>query len=62
MKETVTVKEAAKVLGMAEQGIRIQLQRGLLPIGVAVPSVTGSGWRYLIFRDKLNRFVGKGEE
>lgn len=60
-KETVTVKEAAAVLGIAPQGVRVQLQRGILPIGQAVPSVTGKGWRYLIFREKLNQYVGKGE-
>lgn len=60
-KETVTVKEAAAILGIAPQGVRVQLQRGILPIGQAVPCVTGKGWRYLIFREKLNQYVGKGE-
>ncbi len=59
MKETVSVEETAKMLGMSPQGVRVQLQRGMLPIGMALPSVTGKGYRYLIFRDKLNKFIGK---
>ena len=62
MSERVTVQETAKILGMSQQGVRIQLQRGKLPIGTAIPSVTGNSWRYLIFRDKLNEFIGKGKE
>lgn len=61
-KETVTVKEAAAVLGIAPQGVRVQLQRGILPIGQAVPCVNGNGWRYLIFKEKLNEYIGKGKE
>lgn len=59
MNERVSVAEASKLLGIAPQGVRVQMQRGVLPIGKAVPSVTGKGWRYLIYRDLLNEFIGK---
>lgn len=62
MKDTVTVKEVAETLGMAEQGVRIQLQRGLLPFGYAVPCVNGKGYRYIIPRNKFEEFVGKNNE
>lgn len=59
MKDLLTVKETAKILGMSEQGVRVQLQRKKLPFGLAVPSVSGKGWRYIIPRAKLEEFLGK---
>lgn len=60
--ERVSVAEASKLLGISPQGIRVQMQRGELPIGKAVRSVTGNGWRYLIFKDKLNEFIGRKDK
>ncbi len=60
MSERVTVKQAAKELGLAPQGVRVQMARGELDIGRVVKSVSGNGKRYLIYRDKLNRELGKG--
>lgn len=59
MSERVTVQQAAKELGLAPQGVRVQMQRGMLDIGRVVPSVRGNGQRYLIYRDKLDRELGK---
>lgn len=47
----MTVKEAAAVLGVSEQFIRIGLQTGRLPIGYAVKM--SSRWTYYIDPDKL---------
>lgn len=58
MKETITIQEVASQLGMSPQGVRIQLQRGILPFGVAVPSVQGNRKRYIIPREKFNEFMG----
>ena len=57
-KVTMTVREAAELLGMSPQGVRVNLQKGILPIGYAIPSTTGNGWRYLIFKDKMEKFIG----
>lgn len=59
MSERVTVQQAAKELGLAPQGVRVQMIRGELDIGRVVPSVSGNGRRYLIYRDKLNKELGK---
>lgn len=59
--ERISVAETAKLLGMSPQSVRVQMRRGNLPIGKALPSVSGKGWRYLIFREKLNEFIGKGQ-
>lgn len=62
MKDTLTVEEVAKALGMNPQGVRIQLQRRILPFGYAIPTVTGKGFRYIIPKDKFDEFMGKGNK
>lgn len=57
--ERVSVEEAARLLGITPQGVRVQMQRGLLDIGIVVPSVKGNKKNtYLIYRNKLNRVLG----
>lgn len=58
MKDTLTIKEVANALGMAEQGVRVQLQRGLLPFGYAIKSVSGNEYRYIIPRKKFEEYMG----
>lgn len=55
----VSVTQAAKELGLAPQGVRVQMLRGELDIGRVVRSVTGNGKRFLIYRDKLDKELGK---
>lgn len=54
---TMTVKEAAKLLGKSEQFVRIGLQRGILPFGYAVKM--SSKWTYHISEHKLQEYLGK---
>lgn len=56
--ERITVKEAASILGMTEDYVRYQMRKGTLPIGTAVKG-KGKAYRYLIFKRKLDDFVGK---
>ncbi len=56
----VSVIQAARELGVAPQGVRVQMQRGKLDIGVVVPSVQGDRLQYWIYRDKLDKVLGKG--
>lgn len=59
MTDRVTLLQASKELGMSQQSLREYLKRGLIDVGYAVPSVTGNGFRYLIFRDKLDAYLGR---
>ena len=52
----MTVKEAAERLGKTEQFIRIGLQQGALPFGVAV-KMRGR-YSYHISEHKLNDYLG----
>ena len=54
--ERISVKEAASVLGVSEQFIRIGMQRGLLPIGTAVKL---KRWVYHISPFLLEQYTGK---
>ncbi|WP_165442893.1 hypothetical protein [Senegalia massiliensis] len=53
----VSVKEAAKVLEVSEQFIRIGLQRELLPIGTAIKM--SSKWTYHISPKLLREYIGE---
>ena len=53
----MNVRAAARCLGKSEQFVRMGLQRGLLPIGAAVPG-TGGRWSYYISPYRLRVFVG----
>lgn len=59
---TLSVEETAKMLGIAPQGLRVGLQRGVYPFGQAIPSVTGNGYRYIISRIKFFEYLGVTDE
>lgn len=60
MSERVSLKQAAKELGMAQQGVREYMKRGLIDIGDVLPDASGGKTnRYFIWRDKLDRYMGK---
>lgn len=54
--ERITVKDAARMMGVSEQFIRIGMQRGNLPIGQAVKM--SSVWTYYISPKLFEQFVG----
>ena len=53
----ISVKEAARCMGKSDQVVRLGLQRGLLPIGNAVPG-TGACWNNYINTTKFRDYVG----
>lgn len=55
--ERVKVEDAAKILGVSSQFIRLGIQRGILPIGYAVK--TSSKWTYHISPFLLEQYIGK---
>lgn len=58
--ERVPLLQAAKELGIAPQGLREYMKRGLIDLGLVMPSLDGKRHSYLIYRDKLNQVLGKG--
>lgn len=58
--QKVTVTEAAKRMGKSEQFVRVCIQRGLLPIGIAVKtSKSGKNFNYYISPKLLDEYIGK---
>ncbi len=52
--------QAAAELGMSKQGMREYMKRGLIDIGVVLPAANGGKCHtYHIYRDKLDRHLGK---
>lgn len=53
--ERIKVSDAAKMLGVSEQYVRVGIQRGWLPIGSCVKM--SSKWTYHIPRERLNAYL-----
>jgi len=53
---SVPVKQAAELLGMSQQFVRIGLQRGILPFGSAVK--LSSRWTYYVSPARLYEYAG----
>ncbi len=63
MKSRVSVTAAAKEIGCAPQLVRIKMKAGEWDLGEVVKPGEINGkqfYSYLIFRPKLDRFLGKG--
>ena len=56
MSKTVKVVEAAAILGVSPQYVRVAMQQGVLKIGSAIKM--SSMWTYNIQADKLSEAVG----
>ena len=56
MKKSLTVSEAARVMGKSNQFIRLGLQTGKLPFGVAIK--TSTKYSYYINPDQFWEYVG----
>lgn len=54
--ERVSVRDAARLLGLSEDYVRYALRRGELPIGRAIKG-KGKHYIYLIYRDLLEKEV-----
>jgi hypothetical protein len=58
--KSLSVKEAAEIMGKSGQFVRIGLQRGLLPFGTAVKM--SSVWTYYISPNQFYEYVGIKKE
>ena len=56
----VSIAEAARLMGVSQQFVRVALQRGILPIGCAV-QITAKKYTYYISRAKLYEYIGRGK-
>ena len=54
--EKLTIKDVARLMGKNEMFVRIGLQRGILPFGVAIK--TSSKYSYFINPSQLEEYLG----
>lgn len=57
----LTVEEAADLMGVSRQFIRVGLQKGVLPFGYAV-QVSSKRYTYFISRQKFKEYTGITED
>ncbi len=56
MTRRIKISEAAKAMEKSEQFVRIGLQRGVFPFGVAIK--TSSKWSYYINPSAFEQYIG----
>lgn len=61
MGNNMTVAEAALLMGVSRQFIRVGLQKGIFPFGYAV-QVSADRYTYFISRQKFTEYTGIGKE
>ena len=54
--ERVTVRDAAKELGIDSETLRYMMQQERLPIGYALCRESKKRWTYIIYRGLLNSY------
>lgn len=57
--KSLSIHEAAEIMGKSDQFLRIGLQRGILPFGSAVKLSTK--WTYYISPSRFYEYVGKDD-
>lgn len=53
----ISIKEAAELMGKSQQFVRVGLQRGILPFGVAI-QISSKKYSYYISPKKFYEYVG----
>ena len=54
----ITVAQAAAMMNVSQQFVRLGLQRGVLPIGEAIQLPGSSKWTYYISPPLLAQYIG----
>lgn len=57
----LTIEEAADLMGVSRQFIRVGLQKGVLPFGYAV-QVSSKRYTYFISKQKFKEYTGISED
>lgn len=59
MKETMTVDEVAKTLGLAVFTVKCRIAQGVYPFGRQIRNNKGTGWRWECYRTQFNQYLKK---
>lgn len=58
LSEKISVKEAAEILGMSQQGVREHMKRNLFPVPIGYVTNPNGRYQYHIYKNMLNRHIG----
>ena len=62
-KKRLSVKDTAEILGVHPEYLRQLMRNKQIDIGTVIkPARAGGNYQYLIFRDKVNKLIGKEKE
>lgn len=56
--QRISVKKAAEILGMSQQGVREHMKRNLFPVPIGYVTNPNGRYQYHIYKNMLNRYVG----
>lgn len=59
MSEKLSVKEAAEILGMSQQGVREHMKRNLFKIPIGEVTNPNGRYHYHIYKSMMNKHVGR---
>ena len=55
----VSTRQAAAEIGVSVATLSYYMEQGVWDLGVVMKSTTGKTNRHIVFRDKLDRFLGR---
>lgn len=58
MSERVSIKEAAEILGMSQQGVREHMKRNLFSVPIGYVTNPNGRNQYHIYRNMLDKHIG----
>lgn len=61
VENNITIAEAAKLMGVSQQFVRVGLQKGILPFGYAV-KISAGRFTYFISKQKFLEHTGISKE
>lgn len=59
MREQITIERAAQIMGVSPQTVRVGLQKGVFPFGVALKMPGSSRYTYVIYAAEFQRLYGE---
>ena len=59
LSEKVSVKEAAEILGMSQQGVREHMKKNLFPVPIGYVTNPNGRYQYHIYKNMLNKHIGR---
>lgn len=58
MSERISVKEAAKTLGMSQQGVREHMKKNLFTVPIGYVTNPNGRYQYHIYKSMLEKHIG----